>query len=146
MWIKSYIKYKNPELIECNLLFKHGKLQEINMEHFNGITPFQNNSELADNIEILKTYKQDNSNNFCKYFIKKSIDKEVFIMYLELTKIKHFQLQWQLKKYLIQSKDFKMELLKFIVIGSLGFLIAKIYQDKVEKKQTEITKIEETKK
>ena len=146
MWIKSYIKYKNPELTECNLLFKHGKIQEINMEHFGGITPFQNNSELADNIEILKTYKQDNSNHFCKYFIKKSIDKEVFIMYLELTKIKHFQLQWQLKKYLIQSKDLKMELLKFIVIGSLGFLIAKIYQDKVEKKQTEITKIEETKK
>lgn len=51
------------------------------MEHFSGITPFQNNSELSDNIEILKTYKQDNSNHFCKYFIKKSIDKEVFIMF-----------------------------------------------------------------
>lgn len=51
------------------------------MEHFSGITPFQNNSELSDNIDILKTYKQDNSNHFCKYFIKKSIDKEVFIMF-----------------------------------------------------------------
>lgn len=71
MWVKTYIKYKSAELTECNLLFKHGKIQEINMEHFSGITPFQNNSELSDNIEILKTYKQDNSNHFCKYFIKK---------------------------------------------------------------------------
>ena len=127
MWIKSYIKYKNPELTECNLLFKHGKIQEINMEHFGGITPFQNNSELADNIEILKTYKQDNSNHFCKYFIKKSIDKEVFIMYLELTKIKHFQLQWQLKKYLIEHKSEN----HFTVIAEL--IIKRVLQKVVTK-------------
>ena len=55
MWIKSYIEYKTKELIECKLLFKHGKIQEIEMEFFSGIKPFENNSELADNIEILKT-------------------------------------------------------------------------------------------
>ena len=54
MWIKSYIEYKTKELIECKLLFKHGKIQEIEMEFFSGIKPFENNSELADNIEILK--------------------------------------------------------------------------------------------
>ena len=140
MWVKSYIKYKSLELIECNLLFKHGKIQEINMEHFSGITPFRNNSELADNIEILKTYKQDDSNHFCKYFIKKSIEKEVFIMNLDLTYLQHFKLQWQLKKYLIQSRDLKMEVLKYIVIGLIGFLAAMAYQkyngkDVVENKE-----------
>ena len=116
------------------------------MEHSSGITPFKNNSELSDNIEILKTYKQDNSNHFCKYFIKKSIDKEVFIMYLELTHLQHFKLQWQLKKYLIQSKELKMDVLKYIVIGSLGFLIAKVYQEYFEKKETENNKIEKIEK
>ena len=105
MWIKSYIEYKTKELIECKLLFKHGKIQEIEMEFFSGIKPFENNSELADNIEILKTYKQDESNKFCKYFIKKSVNKEVLKMFLDINYIQYLKLQWQLKYFLIQSKD-----------------------------------------
>jgi len=128
MWIKAFIKYKSPDLIPCNLLFKHGRIQEVEMEFFKGITPFENNSELADNIEILKTYKQDSSNNFCRYFIKKSINKEVHITYLDISKIEYFKLQWQLKKYLIQSKDLKMEVLKYVTIGLIGFFAALLYQ------------------
>ena len=109
MWIKSYIEYKTKELIECKLLFKHGKIQEIEMEFFSGIKPFENNSELADNIEILKTYKQDESNKFCKYFIKKSVNKEVLKMFLDINYIQYLKLQWQLKHFLIQSKDIKIE-------------------------------------
>ena len=130
MWVKAYIKYKTDNLIDCDLLFKHGKIQEINMEFFKNITPFENNSELADNIEILKTYKQDQSNNFCKYFIKKSIDKEVHITYLDLNFFQYFKLQWQLKKYLIQSKDLKIEVLKYIIIGILSFLGGFLYLKK----------------
>lgn len=131
MWVKAYIKYKTDNLIDCDLLFKHGKIQEINMEFFKNITPFENNSELADNIEILKTYKQDQSNNFCKYFIKKSIDKEVHITYLDLNFFQYFKLQWQLKKYLIQSKDLKIEVLKYIIIGILSFLAGFLYLKKM---------------
>lgn len=145
MWIKAFIKYKYPELIDCTLLFKHGKIQEVNMEFFHGITPFQNNSDLSDNIEILKTYKQDQSNKLCKYFIKKSIDKEVFLIYLDLNYFQYFKLQWQLRKYLIQSKDLKMEILKYIVIGSIGFFIALLYQKYIEKQLPESTKIEKNK-
>lgn len=63
-------------------------------------------------------------------------------MYLDLTHLQHFKLQWQLKKYLIQSKELKMDVLKYIVIGSLGYLIAKVYQEYFEKKETENNKIE----
>lgn len=129
MWVKAYIKHKTGNLVDCDLLFKHGKIQEVNMEFFKGITPFENNSELADDIDILKTYKQDNSNNFCKYFIKKSIDKEVHLTYLNITYFQYVKLQWQLKKYLIQSKDLKIDILKYIVIGLIGYLIA-IFQSK----------------
>ena len=129
MQVKAYIKHKTGNLVDCDLLFKHGKIQEVNMEFFKGITPFENNSELDDDIDILKTYKQDNSNNFCKYFIKKSIDKEVHLTYLYITYFQYVKLQWQLKKYLIQSKDLKLDILKYIVIGLIGYFIA-IFQSK----------------
>ena len=142
MWVKAYLKHKSPDLINCNLLFKHGKIQEVELENFKGITPFENNSELADNIEILKTYKQDSSNNFCKYFIKKSIEKEVFITYLNITRFEHFKLQWQLKKYMIQSKDLKMDILKYVVIGLIGFFAAMFYQKYILENQTKSSKTE----
>jgi hypothetical protein len=129
MWVKAYIKHKTDNLVDCDLLFKHGKIQEVNMEFFKNITPFENNSELADNIEILKTYKQNKSNNYCKYFIKKSIDKEVHLTYLNITYLQYLKLQWQLKKFLIQSNDLKLDILKYIVVGLLGYFIA-IFQSK----------------
>ena len=107
MWVKAYIRHKTGDLVDCDLLFKHGKIQEVNMEFFKGITPFENNSELADNIDILKTYKQDSSNNFCKYFIKKSIDKEVHLTYLDIDYFQYVKLQWQLKKILDKIKRLK---------------------------------------
>lgn len=144
MWVKAYIKHKTGDLVDCELLFKHGKIQEVNMEFFKGITPYENNSELADNIDILKTYKQDSTNKFCKYFIKKSINKEVHLTYLDLTYFQYLKLQWQLKKFLIQSKDLKMEVLKYVVIGLIGFFSAIIYQkhsqSQAVKKEIEVKK------
>ncbi|QCE43033.1 hypothetical protein E9099_16950 [Psychroserpens sp. NJDZ02] len=105
------------------------------MEFFKNIKAFQNNSELADNIEILKTYNPDATNNFCKYFIKKSIAKEVHLMYLDLTYFRYLKLQWQLKYFLIQSRDFKMSILKYLAIALLGFIGGFIFQkNKVEDK------------
>lgn len=127
MWIKSYIEFKSKDLTECNLLFKYGKIQEINMEFFSGITPFKNNSKLADDIEIFKTYKQSKSNNFCKYFIKKSIDNEVFVMYLKMNYLQYLRLQWQLKKFLIQSKEIKIEFIKYLMIAILSYMAGKFF-------------------
>lgn len=139
MWVKAYIKHKTGNLVDCDLLFKHGKIQEVSMEFFKAITPFENNSELADNIEILKTYKQDKSNNHCKYFIKKSIDKEVHLTYLDITYLQYLKLQWQLKKFLIQSNDLKLDILKYVVVGLLGYLIA-VFQSKNPPSQSPNTK------
>jgi len=148
MWIKAFIKYKTNDLTECDLLFKHGKIQEVNMEFFKNIKAFENNSELADNIEILKTYKPDESNKFCKYFIKKSINKEVHLMYLDLTYFRYLRLQWELKHFLIQSRDFKMSILKYLAIALLGFIGGFIFQNNKTEKQipnnSERTEIKKT--
>lgn len=122
MWVKAYIKHKTDDLVKCDLLFKHGKIQEMETKFFKGITPFENNSELADDIVILKTYKQDKSNKFCKYFIKKSIDKEVHLTYLKMNYFQYAKLQWQLKKYLIQSNDLKLEILKYLVVSLISVI------------------------
>ncbi len=141
MWVKAYIKYRTEDLTKCDLLFKHGKIQEVNMKFFKGLTPFENNSELADNIEILKTYKQDKSNKFCKYYIKKSIDKEVHLMYLKMNYFQYLNLQWQLKKYLVQSNDLKLEILKYSIVGLLGYLIG-VFQSKPPPNQNPNNKAE----
>jgi len=126
MWVKAYVKYKNPELIEYKILFKYGKIQEVESEFFKGITPFLNNSKLADNIIVLKTYKQDISNMNCKYFIKNNVDNEVFLIYLDLNIIEYFKLKWQLKSFYIQSKELKIELMKYFIFGTIGYLIGRI--------------------
>ena len=125
MWINGFIKWKTNDLIAHKFLFKHGKIQEVENDDFKGIKAFENNSTLADNFEIFKTYKRDESNNHCKYYIKKSVDNEVFLMFLKINIFQYWKLQWQLIVWLIQSKDFKMEVLKYLTTAILAYLIGK---------------------
>ncbi|WP_417871620.1 hypothetical protein [Winogradskyella sp.] len=126
MWVNGFINWKSNNLIPHRFLIKYGKIQEVENENFKGIKAFENNSSLADNIEILKTYKRDISNNYSRYYIKKSIDNEVFLMYLKINILQYWKLKWQLKEWLIQSKDFKLEILKYIAIGILAYLIGRL--------------------
>lgn len=122
MWIKSYIKYKSEQSIPFDLYFKNGKIQEVKSENFDGITPFQNNSKLAEDLKIEKVYNLSTSPNRAKYFIKKSIDGEVLLMFLDVNKSEYRRLKWQLKGYLIQSKEFKIG----FVLAFLGAILAAI--------------------
>ena len=45
-------------------------------------------------------------------------------MFLDINYIQYLKLQWQLKHFLIQSKDIKIELLKYVLFGIIGYLIA----------------------
>ncbi|WP_248724165.1 hypothetical protein [Seonamhaeicola sp. ML3] len=126
MWVNGFIKWKTNDLIPHKLLFKHGKIQEVENKNFKGIKALETNSTLADNFEIFKTYKRDKSNNHCKYYIKKSVDEEVFLIFLKINISQYWKLKWQLKEWLIQSKDFKLEILKFLAIALLAYLIGKL--------------------
>jgi hypothetical protein len=126
MWVKGFIKWKTNDLIPHNFLFKYGKIQEVENENFKGIQAFENNSTLSDNFKIFKTYKRDKKNNYSRYFIKKSIENEVFLIFLNINIFQYWQLKWQMKEWLIQSKDFKLEILKYVTIALIAFLIGKI--------------------
>lgn len=94
---------------------------------------------------ILKTYKQDESNMFCKYFIKKSINKEVFKIFLDINYFDFLKLQWQLKYFLIQSKDIKIEVLKYIIISILAFVGGLFYFKNDDSKNINNDSVEKTK-
>ena len=126
MWVNGYIKWKTNDLIPHKFLFKHGKIQEVENENFKGIKAFENNSDIADNIEIFKTYKRDLSNKHSRHFIKNSKEDNVFLIFLKINQLQYWQLQWQLKEWLIQSKDFKLEILKYLVVALLAYLIGKL--------------------
>lgn len=126
MWVKGYIRWKTNDLIPHKFLFKYGKIQEVENENFKGIKAFENNSSLANNIKIFKTYERDKSNNYCKYYIKKSVENEVFLIFLKINILQYWKLKWQMKEWLIQSKDFKLEILKYIAIGLLVYLARKL--------------------
>ena len=125
MWVNGFIKWKSNELIPHKFLFKYGKIQEVENENFKGIQAFTNNSILADDFKIFKTYKSDITNNHSKYFIKKSIDKEVFLIFLKINTFQYWLLKWQMKEWLIQSKDFKLEVLKYLTTAFIAYLIGK---------------------
>ncbi len=126
MWINGYIKWKTNDLVPHKFLFKHGKIQEVENENFKGIKAFENNSDITDNIEIFKTYKRDLSNNHSRYFIKKSKEEHVFLIFLKINQLQYWKLKWQLKEWLIQSKDFKLEILKYLAVALLAYLIGKL--------------------
>lgn len=70
--------------------------------------------------------------------IKESLKVGVKLNYFEKVKLK-----WMLKKYLIQSKEIKIELLKYFLFASLGFIGGKfVYHKKcIETKQPTTTPI-----
>lgn len=140
MWVNGFIKWKTNDLIPHRFLFKHGKIQEVENENFKGIKAFENNSTLADNFEIFKTYKKDESNNHSKYYIKKSVDNEVFLIFLKINIFQYWRLKWQLKENIIQSKEFIRGLYIAIIVfvlGIFGFYIKETIKDKRIESKTE---------
>jgi len=123
MWIKAYVKFKDQISEPFDLYFKYGKVQEMNGYLSEGVFPFQNNSILADDIEIHKFHDSKTSPKDCKYFIKKSVNNEVMLLCLKINLWQYFKLQWQLKTYVIQSKEFKINLIISIISLVLGYLI-----------------------
>lgn len=115
------------ELLDCCLTIKNGKIYTIDIDNdilFNLFLSSKNHSsdfELIDNIETENdTY---NSNYILKYF--GGFEKPQLI-YLNLNLIQVILLKYAMRKWLIQSKDIKIEILKYCIIAVLGFLGGKI--------------------
>ena len=121
MKVKAFIQYKTKDLLQCTLLIKRGKIQEAKLPSFDNQIPYMNNSLLSTDIKIEKHYDSKSAPKKLKYFIKKSLNDEVLIMYLDISYIEYLKLKWQLNELLVQSKEFKIGLILTILGAILAY-------------------------
>ncbi|RAJ17540.1 hypothetical protein LX77_03866 [Gelidibacter algens] len=109
--------------MSCDLVISDSRIKEINLNDIKNTYPELNNSERSILTEIKRFHKPEIIQNGCKYYIQSSVDGELVNIFLDINKIQYFRLKWQLKEWLIQSKDISVDVLKYLVIGGIGSLI-----------------------
>ncbi len=132
MKVNGFTLYKTNEFHDCNLIIKNGEVVEYNSGFIKDIFPKENKSALSKVDEILNVHRPERIPNNCKYYIQHSINGEVLNIYLDVNKMEYFRLKWQLKEYLIQTKEFKKGVLIAIIVFALGLVsywIKKTYID-----------------
>ena len=126
-------KYKENEYLPCSLIIKGNEIVEFHNGFDVGIYPREFNSELSIIDKIYKSHKaNDRIPNGCKYYIQKSTGKGLMNIYLDINKIEYLRLKWGLKKYLIQTNEFKKSLffaLLAFILALIGYWIKKNHID-----------------
>lgn len=120
---------RNSEFVDCNLIIKYGKIQEIFFVENKIFKLTEFDSEFISNFKIEKHYDTKNSPYNSNYIIKiKSNNDFPHVIYAKLSFVNVFRLKWNAKKYIIQSNDMKKDLLKYILGGIIGFVFGLLSQ------------------
>lgn len=141
MYLTGKLKYKNI-FLDCSLLISNGKLYELNIDdsdtYFDLILGTKEHSSdyvLEKIIDVKNT--PFNSNYLLKWFAGGKVPS---LIYLKLNLFEKYKLDFAMKQTLIQSRDIKIEILKYCIIAILGFLGGKIvYQPKSIENKTPAT-------
>ena len=134
------------EFIPCQLIIEFGKIQSIKFnesQHFYNYVPSYNSE-----FEIEKIYYDKYSKNL-KYtyrLLYHNESKETKIVNIKPNRFQVFQIKWAFKKYLIQSNDIKIDVLKYFLTAFFSFIGGIIYErNQIEKPTPETTPINEPK-
>ena len=120
---------RNNEFIDCNLIIKYGKIQEIFFVENEILKLTEFDSEFISNFKIEKHYDTKNSPYNSNYIIKiKSNNDFPHVIYVKLNFFNISRLKWNAKKYIIQSIDMKKDILKYFIGGIIGFLFGVLSQ------------------
>lgn len=126
MRVFGKLKYKN-EFINCSLIISNGKIYELDITDTGSFDFISNLKEHSDDYVLEKIIDTKNSpansNYFLKYF---GGYKKPSLIYLKLNWFEKYKLDFAMKQTLIQSKDIKIEILKYFILAILGFLGGKI--------------------
>ncbi|MBC5839689.1 hypothetical protein [Flavobacterium muglaense] len=140
MQLKGKLKHHNI-FINCSVLISNGKIYEIDIDKVGAydlilsIKDFSSDYVLEKNIDIKNN--PFNSNYILKWF---GGEKFPSLIYLKLNWIEKCKLDFAMNETLIQSKDIKIEILKYFILAFLGFLGGKfIYDKKTIENKTPIT-------
>ena len=140
MNISGRLKY-NSEHIKCHLTISNGKIYEITIDEIGTydliLTTKEHSSDyVLEKIINIKNSKF-NSNYLLKYF---GGELKPSLIYLKLNWFDKRKLDFAMKQTLIQSKDIKIELLKYFLTFSLSFTGGIFYErNQIEKATPETT-------
>ena len=123
MKIKGLYVKNILEFIDCELFFEFSKFQRLKF-HSRHVFKIPDPKNKVDfEIEKISSEPLDFIPNGCNYeFTYIGKNEEPQKIYLNLNQLELFRLNWNTKKYLIQSKEIKTDILKYVIGGILGFL------------------------
>lgn len=122
-------KYKFNEFLECDLVIERNEIVEFKNGLDVTLYPREYNSELSLITKIYKSYKsKERIPKGCKYYIQYSTKKGLTNIYLDISKTQYWILKWQLKQYLIQSKEIYLDVIKYLIVSAIGFAGGYVYQ------------------
>lgn len=113
------------QYFDCTLTIKNKNIVKIRIGDFIDVYPKEYHSESSTIIEFQKSHrpKTDLPKN-CNYYIKYKHKDKLESIYLNINYFQHLQLKWEMKMFLIQSKEFIINLI-FALLGTLlGYIIA----------------------
>lgn len=126
MFVKGYYKREIIEFRKCDVYVERGKLHRVSLEDASPIlaSSYVPNSNSEFTLERLPKYNTGlipSGSNYLLEFIGKSGNHNR--IYLSLNKFKAFKVKWVLRQYLIQSKDMKVDVIKYIIGAIIGAVI-----------------------
>ncbi|MCD8401367.1 hypothetical protein G1K66_12475 [Tenacibaculum finnmarkense] len=130
-YLFNYTRFK-----DCSFLIEYGRIHNLEVS----VVPIENEFKLPKNssdFELLKFQSQKaltpfGYNYFIKYLDESDTEHRISI---KLNRFQLFKLEWQLKKYLIQDKGFKLNALKTLIVSFfslISFGIGIIYESQKE--------------
>lgn len=117
------------EFTDCEILIEYGKLQRVkfNSRQLMGVYVPKNRAEFeleklsSEPIEFIPV-----GYNYVINYIGQYNDTQK--IYLKLNTFKLVKLKWNIKKYLIQSREIKLGILKYLLIAVLSFIGGVLFQ------------------
>lgn len=114
----------HEQYLDCTLTIKNKNIVKIKIGDFIELYPKEYHSESSNIIELNKSHrpKTDLPKN-CNYFIKYKHKDKLESIYLNISYLKYLRLKWEMKMFLIQSKDFILILISAILGGVITYLL-----------------------
>lgn len=139
------------EFLDCEIFIEQGKLYRVSVPELDPMDSISYTPKNKSKFELEKLPSENgvfhyyNSNYIIEYFGK---NDELQKIYLKLNFCKSIQTRWAMRKYIIQSKEMKTDIVKYIIGALIGLIFTLISQKLLfnnESKENTVVPKQETK-
>ena len=117
------------DFTDCEILIEYGKLQRIKFNSrqiFNDYIPKNSSNFDLEKVSSDPIGFIPSKHNYVINYIGQNSDLRK--IYLRLNLFQLFKLRWNIKKFLVQSREIKIGILKFLLLAALSFIIGMLIQ------------------